>query len=414
MSVPTTIGLIAVISLSLFSLFVLNDSIRTQIHESTTLIKGIEEQVETTKQAREEAIKELGEEVVVELDRSIAQGEQRIELLRIHQEAKHTGDSEGFYQYQREAIDQMFGRTDIEMVGGPAYVRGQYPSNFSYQASQARIDYLIAERVTPMYDVVGLVTPFDEMINPAEEVVVFMRSQPADHSFFMTMYRLFYHYKFDWLLLISCVLLFGSGLSTDHEHGLSWFFTLPHSKGKIAREKILAAISLSLFTIATCLLILFVVSVVFSGVGPANFPVLQHLSPLDDAYQIGDFSNTFSFMPVALFLFKTLLILSLQLACLLTFNFWLSTYKLNPILVALVTLTISVAGYLLTTLAPNPVTLGLPFAYLNAVGITTGQQMVETGSFMYRLGPSVFVLIVWTLLFGLLTHLRLTKRQDYV
>lgn len=83
-------------------------------------------------------------------------------------------------------------------------------------------------------------------------------------------------------------------------------------------------------------------------------------------------------------------------------------------MVAVFTMIIGVGGYWLITNYPNVIGLGLPFGYLNTIGITTGELMAQTGSGLFRMLPSSIILGLWSIIFILITNLRMTANKDYL
>lgn len=71
-------------------------------------------------------------------------------------------------------------------------------------------------------------------------------------------------------------------------------------------------------------------------------------------------------------------------------------------------------GYMASHVSYHPIWSMTPFAHLDSVAIVSGTRFIETGNSMFSVGPSIVVLILWKLIFLVITTLRTTPKRDYL
>lgn len=131
-------------------------------------------------------------------------------------------------------------------------------------------------------------------------------------------------------------------------------------------------------------------------------------------YATGLFSGTFEFLAVGRILLETLGLLCAQILCLLSLSSAISTVKASPVALGLATLVLSALGYMASHVFYHPIWSMTPFAHLDSVAIVSGTRFIETGNSMFSVGSSIVVLILWKLIFLVITTLRTTPKRDYL
>lgn len=221
----SSLGLIVVIGLTVFSMIAFQDQSRINTLRQFDRQSELQEEIELLEEKM--AADSVHPIQMSEYQRSHQTLMNRLEESLSYSKAYDEKDGVSFYQGLSYEIDYHYGIDSTGYDGSARYAAGDYPSHFGYQVSKERNEYLSSHDLRPMFDVTHLPTIYDKMINPSDELVASLKSQPADHSFLMLVYRLIHYYRFDWVLLVLLLVFFGSGFSTDHEYGLAWILTLP-------------------------------------------------------------------------------------------------------------------------------------------------------------------------------------------
>ncbi|UUX34372.1 ABC transporter permease [Fundicoccus culcitae] len=344
-----------------------------------------------------------------------------INQLNNRSAAYQTNNSHDFYDNFNFEVDEFFGKGDqMDMIGRSGesiYLNGEYASNFAYEVSLDRLTELKIRDIKPIPQTHIHRTIYDPLKNPTDNFVENLKYQPADHSFLTSLYRLFFYYRLDVILLIILLLASGAGFTIDREkgNGLSWMFTLPRKRRKVYNDKIMAGVLRIITLLALFIAIVFILGMLTDGFGQTRFPILHYDYLAEHAQNGTGFEESYSWMNLGTFIIQSISILLLISLFLLILANVLSLWIKQPLLLFSIVGLLMVGGYSFIHIpALNGIIRFTPFPYIDIMGFLTGEIAVQNNlaSMDYMMGA--IVLLAWSLVLYLFGVNRSEKMSNVI
>ncbi|MDO5016004.1 MAG: hypothetical protein Q4E09_03245 [Eubacteriales bacterium] len=351
----------------------------------------------------------------------------RQDEISMKRDAYLAGDSKTFYNSEIKSLNEDFGKLDeYSYAGDSPYVNGDFPSNFSYEVNLERNQLLAQREIPPFLASTEIFTIYDEMKDSLQERERDLLFQTTDHSALGLAYRLNHYYRFDLIIIAIVMVSCGAGYAIEEQKasGLCWMYTLPQSRGSLALRKYIASLVRAAQYMLTLFMPILLLGFLSSGWGRNDFPVLRYLKPIADAQYGTNFAGQYEFFNRGSHMVEMLIMLFAVVLFLMAFSLLLSTFAVKIInlltgniflLLAAYAANLELAAITIQNASSakviREISSYLPFVYLDAERIVSGELLARTGNLSLTTERGVWVCLAWSLFFLLLTVLRVNCQR---
>lgn len=328
-------------------------------------------------------------------------------------------NSERFYRFITPKINETFLKDEMD-AEFKAQVFSEYlngaPSEFSYRVTREFNEELAKRGLEPLVDTTLILTEYDQFSSMKMKDDITRWRTVSVMSGFNSFERLSSEWRFDLILIILATLFFGGGFVIEKEYGegMTNLLTVPQTRLSITKNKIISSFLVSLTFVLTLTVVIFVFGTVRGGIGNFNYPILIYESVVSHPMISAGLSETFSFMNLSGFLFRSVLMGTFSLFFVLSFSNFLSLFFRNRISLFVMTFIILGVGYLLAYFGfLGNLSAYLPTTYLQPTAIINGSMMVRANAPLINMFLGLIVLMVSTVI-CIVATLKISQTKELI
>ncbi|QZO75842.1 ABC transporter permease subunit [Helcococcus kunzii] len=213
------------------------------------------------------------------------------------------------------------------------------------------------------------------------------------------------------LLLASSLVFIGYSVDKNDGNQIEFMFTQPVKRKKYTLSKLIANTSIFITIILSITIFLFILGLIFEGLGELDYPVIYYKNLIDPS-SARENSNYFTIIPVWKYIITNFGFLTIQAIFISCLTIFISIFVNKRIKLLTYTISIIVIGIFVANLIPNElVKIILPFTHFNAKEITDGSIRITQALTNYKTIYSVISLMSWSVLLFVLSNIFIKKNR---
>ncbi|MFL8887522.1 hypothetical protein [Helcococcus kunzii] len=213
------------------------------------------------------------------------------------------------------------------------------------------------------------------------------------------------------LLLASSLVFIGYSVDKNDGNQIEFMFTQPVKRKKYTLSKLIANTSIFIMIILGITIFLFILGLIFEGLGELDYPVIYYKNLIDPS-SARENSNYFTIIPVWKYIITNFGFLTIQAIFISCLTIFISIFVNKRIKLLTYTISIIVIGIFVANLIPNElVKIILPFTHFNAKEIADGSIRITQALTNYKTIYSVISLVSWSVLLFVLSNIFIKKNR---
>ena len=325
---------------------------------------------------------------------------EKINLSKEIVESLQSNDSTHFYENMLREMDDKINSKGYVFI--TSELKAKELSRFSQDVMKKRYNWSISHEVKPIlypsFELANISIYDESATNVSLDQLHKEKSQPLDFSSGMLLYRLITYYSLHLFLLGGILLMFGGGYYLERigKESIHLLYTQPKSRTFYYHRKWQSSVVLAILLSLSFIGLILIVGLWGKPSNTWHFPILYYDQFVGDAFVKTNYSESFHFVSLGIWLLKALALFVSMLLCCLSMMQALSVHiKSRWIVYSLV----FGGGLVLMFISPSMGSVApyLPFSYWNLPHLLTGRLAVESNSSLVFIN-AILIHVFWALL----------------